>query len=284
MALFSAAAAAALEPLSNQLPSGRYSHRAEIQFDVSSTGSRAPALLLSVLQKLTADDPDIVVCDANGNHINIHAFPSTKTAFDDIFSTSTRNGKLSCKFEIRSHLKSFHSIKIGVWDILQKYKIWFKATPGPIKRIALTTMGFWVNVHPGFASHCSLLEEIKGDISAHYETDPKMFLKCDIPNDYSPPNMYLARGRISGHYHAISAASDNASSTPIDTSAMLTYADATDDHRSMGMLTMISSFKHPPTPKSPMFIPLALKKSNPTKFGYYNPNKTPSCGNIITLP
>jgi hypothetical protein len=50
MTLFSAAAAAALEPPSNQLPSGLYSHRAEVQFDVSTTGNRAPALLLSVLK------------------------------------------------------------------------------------------------------------------------------------------------------------------------------------------------------------------------------------------
>jgi hypothetical protein len=75
--------------------------------------------------------------------------------------------------------------------------------------------------------------------------------------------MYLARGRVSRHYHAISAAGTNASTTPIDTDALLTYADATDAHRSM------VSFKNPPTPTSPMFIPLALKKSDPTKFGYY---------------
>jgi hypothetical protein len=259
-ALHSAAAAAALEPPSNQLPSGRYSHRAKVQFDVSTTGSRAPALLLSVLKKLIADDSDVAVYDANGNHINIEAFPSTKTVFDDIFSTSTSNGKLSCKFEIRSHLKSFHSIKISVWDILQKYKIWFKKTPGPIKRIALSTLGFWVNVHPGFASPRSLLEEIKSKISEQYRTDTAIFKTHDIPTNYSPPNMYLARGRISGHYHTISAAGANAPTIPIDTDALLTYADATHAHRSMVMLTMISSFKNPPTPKSPMFIPLTFKK------------------------
>jgi hypothetical protein len=81
--------------------------------------------------------------------------------------------------------------------------------------------------------------------------------------------MYLARGRISGHYHAISAAGADRSSTPIDTDAMLTYADATDVHQSMVMMTRISSFENPPTSKAPMFIPLALKKSDPTKFGYY---------------
>jgi hypothetical protein len=50
---------------------------------------------------------------------------------------------------------------------------------------------------------------------------------------------------------------------------MLTYADATDFHRSMVMMTWISSFKNPSTSKSPIFIPLALKESDPTRFRYY---------------
>jgi hypothetical protein len=81
--------------------------------------------------------------------------------------------------------------------------------------------------------------------------------------------MYLARGRISGVYQAISATGMTSSSTPIHTDAMITYADAIDVHRSMVMMTMISSFKNPTNSKSPIFIPLALKQSDPAKFGYY---------------
>jgi hypothetical protein len=73
--------------------------------------------------------------DAVANHIDIDPFPSSKTAFDERFLTSTHNGKISCCFEMRSSQKSFHSIKVGVWDIFQRYKIWFRKSPGPLKRL-----------------------------------------------------------------------------------------------------------------------------------------------------
>jgi hypothetical protein len=112
MTLFSAAAAAALEPPSNMLSIGLYSFLTEVQFDVSSTGNRAPPLMLSVLRQLATEDPDIVFCDAVANHIDIDQFPSSKAAFKKLFSASTHNVKLSCRFEIRSSQKSFHSIKV----------------------------------------------------------------------------------------------------------------------------------------------------------------------------
>jgi hypothetical protein len=134
MTLFSAAAVTALEPSLNILSIGLYSFLTEVQFDVATTGNRAPALMLSVLRQLATDNPDIVFCNAVANHIDIDQFPSSKAAFDELFSTSKHNGKLSCCFEIRPGQKSFHSIKIGVWDILQRYKIWFRKSPGPLKR------------------------------------------------------------------------------------------------------------------------------------------------------
>jgi hypothetical protein len=167
MTLFSATAAAALELPSNMLTIVLYSFLTEVQFNVSSTGNRAPALMLSVLRQLATDDATIVFCDADANHIDIDPFPFSKAAFDELFSTSMHNGKLSCA--IRSSQKSFHSIKVGVWDILQRYKIWFRKLPGPLKRLALSMMGFWVNVHPGFASPCSILEEIKADVHDNYK-------------------------------------------------------------------------------------------------------------------
>jgi hypothetical protein len=120
MTFFSAGAAAALEPPLNILSIGLYSFLTEVQFDVATTGNRAPALMLSVLRQLATDNPVIVFCDAVANHIDIDQFPSSKAAFDELFSTSTHIGKLSCRFEIRSGQKSFHSIKVGVWDILQR--------------------------------------------------------------------------------------------------------------------------------------------------------------------
>jgi hypothetical protein len=46
MTLFTAAAAAALEAPPTDLPNGIYSYTTEVQFDVSATGNKAPALLL----------------------------------------------------------------------------------------------------------------------------------------------------------------------------------------------------------------------------------------------
>jgi hypothetical protein len=86
-------------------------------------------------------------------------------------------------------LKSFYSIKIGIWDILQKYNIWFKKSPGPIKRVALSTLGFWVNVHPGSASERSFLEEIRGDLYVNYKNDSAILQKYEMPATYTPPNM-----------------------------------------------------------------------------------------------
>jgi hypothetical protein len=144
----------------------------------------------------------MVYCDAVGDHINIDEFPSSKTDFDTMFSTTTSGGNLSCRFEIRSTSKSFHSIKIRAWDILQKYHIWFKKSPGPIKRVPLATMGLWVNVQPGFASPPSVLEDIKTDLLANYPSHTAVLTKFGLSTKFTPPEMYLARGRVSGHYHA----------------------------------------------------------------------------------
>jgi hypothetical protein len=91
-----------------------------------------------------------------------------------------------------------------------------------------------------------------------------------MPAEFTPPDMYLARGRIAGQYHAISPTGQVQKTTDLDTDVMLTYASVQDAARSMVMLTQISSSKNPSSPKSPMFIPLAaLKKTDPIKFGYY---------------
>jgi hypothetical protein len=90
-----------------------------------------------------------------------------------------------------------------------------------------------------------------------------------MPDDFSPPDMYLARGRISGQYHEVSPAGKIQKMTNLDTDAMLTYASVQDAARSMVMMTQISSYKNPSSPNSAMFIPLALKKTDPIKFSDY---------------
>jgi hypothetical protein len=129
MTIFTAAAAAALEAPTTALPTGIYSYLTEVQFDVSANGNNAPALLLRILKKLVADEPNIVFCDADHAPINIDEFPNSKAAFDILFATSTNNTKLSCRFDIRSARALFHSIQVGVWDIFQPFHIWFENCP-----------------------------------------------------------------------------------------------------------------------------------------------------------
>jgi hypothetical protein len=147
MALFSAAvvsAAAAVAALDSPAKPnhGITSFSTEVEFLVKRTANQAPVILCAILGKLCLDDPDIVFADAAGTHISPAAFPKAMTDFDEKFSVTTNAGKLSCRFEIRSQRSSFHSIKLGVWDILQKYKVWFKKSAAPVKMISLRTMGF----------------------------------------------------------------------------------------------------------------------------------------------
>jgi hypothetical protein len=258
MTLFTAAAAAALEAPTRSLPIGVYSYLTEVQFDANAVGNRAPTLLLSLLRKILADKPNLVYCDAVADHINIDEFPSLKTDFDTMFSTPTSGGKLSCRFEIRSTSKSFHSIKIRAWDVWQKYHIWFKKSPGPIKRVPLAIMGLWVNVHPGFASSRSVLDDIKTDLLTNYPSHTAVLMKFGLSTTFTPPDMYLARGRVSGQYHANPPPVTLGSTNAVDTDAFIAYTSVADFDRSMILVTQVSSQKSPSSRKDPMFIPFAL--------------------------
>jgi hypothetical protein len=200
--------------------------------------------------------------------INIDEFPSTKENFDVLFSTSTNHTKLSCCFEIRSARKSFHSIKIGVWDILQQFKIWFKKSPGPIKRTPLMTLGFWVNIHPGFSNPRSVIEELKQDLADRYSNHPAVIKQHALPAEFHPPHMYLARGRVSGQYHSTTSGKAP-TAQPIDANTLLMYTSADDFECTLILLTKISTLHTPLCDQAPMSIPSALKKANPQKFGQY---------------
>jgi hypothetical protein len=151
MTTFSAAVAALDRPDDGVKP-GIYSYVAELEFNVKKNGQFAPSIGGQLLAKLILENAGIVFIDGTRQRITVDDFPTSKAAFDDIFCTMTAAGKLSCKFVIRSEQSSFHAIKIGVWDILQKHQIWFKPAPGPVKKTPLVAIGFWLNLHPGFAS------------------------------------------------------------------------------------------------------------------------------------
>jgi hypothetical protein len=98
------------------------------------------------------------------------------------------------------------------------------------------TLGFWVNIHPGFASPRSVLEEIKQDISENYSTNPEIITTFDLPATYTPADNYLARGRVSGKYHDTTPGHP-ASPLVIDADALLMYSSSDDFDRSLILLT-----------------------------------------------
>jgi hypothetical protein len=119
MTLFSAAAAAALECSDDGLQPGVYAYPTETEFTVKTNGEYAPAIVVKVLAKIVLDEPDVVFIAGDRSHIMVDTFPQSKSEFDEAFCTSSFGDKLTCKFEIQSSRHSFHSIKIGVWDILK---------------------------------------------------------------------------------------------------------------------------------------------------------------------
>jgi hypothetical protein len=267
---FPAAAAATLEASTNYLPIGLYSYPTEVQFDVKTVGNRAPAFLRRILHQLQADEPTIVFCNHGADPIHPDAFPTDKATFDEMFSTATVRNLLSCRFEIRSNRKSFHAIKVGVWDILKQSNAWFRKSPGPVKRLPLSVMGFWVKVHPGFASPYSWLAEINSDICENYDKKTDILKQFNLPAQIQPTDMYLARGKFSGQFHTPSANNAPKTVQPITTDALLHYASSDDLQRAMLLLTHISTHAKPSNPQDPIFIPMALvKHSDPMKFGHY---------------
>jgi hypothetical protein len=174
MTTFSTATTAALDRPDDGVKPGIYSYIAELEFNVKNNGQFAPSIVVQLLAKLILDDADIIFIDGTRQRITVNDFPISKDAFDDVFCTTTAAGKLSCKFVIQSERSSFHAIEIGVWDILQNHQIWFKRAPGPVKKTPLVAIGFWLNLHPGFASPRVLHTQIMQDIEEQYA------LKTDV--------------------------------------------------------------------------------------------------------
>jgi hypothetical protein len=113
---------------------GVYSYSTEVEFLMKTTASHAPAILSLILAKLVLDEPTIIFNDADNNRINESELPTEKSSFDATLSTTSSAGRLSCRFEIKSDRHSFHPIKMGVWDILQKHGVYFKKSATPVKK------------------------------------------------------------------------------------------------------------------------------------------------------
>jgi hypothetical protein len=87
---------------------------------------------------------------------------------------------------MQSAYSSFHTIKTGVWDILQKNQIWFKCAPGPVKKTPLVVIGFWLNLHPGFTSHRVFHTQIMHNVEEQYALKTDVIQAFSLPSEYVP--------------------------------------------------------------------------------------------------
>jgi hypothetical protein len=262
MTIFTAAAAAALETVDSSLANGVYAYPTVLRLDVSANARNAPHLISLLLAKLQLDEPNIAFTDSNEVSIDNNDLPQDKANFDNAFDIATKRNALHCHFIIKSS-RTFHQLKVGVWDILQKHKIWLDKSPGPIKKTNLVPMGFWLHVHPGFASPKAFHTQLCNDLEAKY-SDPATLAACnlsadDLPTNYSQPDVYFASSKCKGSY-------DN---KPLHTNALCMYGSKPDFDRTTHMITRLSSFATTEDDTTPMYVPFALKLSHPEVYGKY---------------
>jgi hypothetical protein len=262
MTTFSAAAAAALERPDDHLKPGIYSYTVELEFTAKTNGQLDPSLVVKILAKLLLDEPDITFVNSKCQRITVDEFPTSKADFDDVFSTTTTGEGLSCQFEIQSFRNSFHAIEIGAWDVLHDNKVWFKRVPGPVnKKTALIAIGFWMNIHPGFASPRVFHSEIAQDLATQYEQHPDVIKKFKLPETFTAVDLYLSRRKIQAQYP------QNGTTQPISTDALMTNADKEHSEMAIIPLAHMSPYRKAGSAFDPMFIPLVAKYHTPAKFG-----------------
>jgi hypothetical protein len=106
--------------------------------------------------------------------------------------------------------------------------------------------------------------EICDSIKLPYSSDPALLKQLNLAPDYTDPDIYLERRKLSAQFHA-----PDGILSPIDTEAFVKYANSDNFACSIALLTRISTFKAPLTSSEPMFIPMELKYQNPKQFGAY---------------
>jgi hypothetical protein len=141
---FSAASVsvAALEISLSPLDIGLYAYHAVIRMDVTMNARNAPKLVSLLLAQIQLDEPDIVFTDGDDKRIDNDDLPTEKLTFDATFGVSTNCTSLNCHPIINSS-RTFHQIKIGVWQILQQHRIFLDKSSGPISKRDLVPMGFY---------------------------------------------------------------------------------------------------------------------------------------------
>jgi hypothetical protein len=124
----------------------------------------------------------------------------------------------------------------------------------------VTTLGFWMNVHPVFASPSVFLNELYHDIEEQYVQHLDVIAKFRLPSQYTKVDIYLRRRKIHAQYTV-----DGASQS-IDTDAFMTYVPKDIAEPAIIHLTKISSLINAKNADDPMYTPLAAKYHTPKTF------------------
>jgi hypothetical protein len=258
MTIFLAAAAAALEhdPASST-DNGVFAYHAVIKLDVEKNGRNAPGIVSVILAKIQLDEPTVVFTDKDNKRIDNDDLPTDKLTFDAAFAVTTNRNSLYCHLVINS-ARTFHQIKVGVWDLLQKYNVWLEKSPGPITKTDLVPMGFWLHVHPGFASTRAFHNELTRNISSHYADSP-VVTELNLPSTLTEPDIFFTPAKCNGTYDQ----------HPISSNALCMYGVRTDADRITVLITRVCSFATTVDNKTPLYVPFALKKSHPEIYRQY---------------
>jgi hypothetical protein len=258
MTVFSAAATAALEhDHASSIDNGVFAYHAVIKLDVDKNGRNAPGIVSAILAKIQLDEPTVVFTDKDTHRIDNDDLPTDKTTFDAAFAVTTNRNALYCHLVINS-ARTFHQIKVGVWDLLQNHKVWLEKSPGPITKTDLVPMGFWLHVHPGFASTRAFHNQLTRNISSHYVDSP-VVAELNLPSELTEPDVFFTPAKCNGTYEQ----------HPISSNALCMYGVRTDADRITLLVTRICSFATTIDNKTPMYVPFALKKSHPEIYGQY---------------
>jgi hypothetical protein len=75
-----------------------------------SNANQAPTIISMLLAKLILDELTMLFNTADRQRIHQAELPTDKAFSDEVFSTASANGRLTCHFEIQSARRMFHPI------------------------------------------------------------------------------------------------------------------------------------------------------------------------------
>jgi hypothetical protein len=241
---------AALELDNTSLANGVYAYHTVIRLDVAHNVRIAPFIVSLLMAKMQLDEPSIAFSDGNEHRIDNNDLPHDKATFNSTFPTTTRHKSLHCHFIIQSN-RSFHNVKIGIWDRLQQHPVFMDKSPGTIKKTDFVPLGFWLHLHPGFASSRSFHTQLCKDLLSKYASTNLALL--NLPPTFSEPGIFFTPAKCRSSYEG----------QALQTHALTMYCTRDDFDRTTTLLTRPSTYTSQDNNKTHLYVSFALKTSHP---------------------